>query len=328
MSRSALPLAALAALALAAGTTAAPAETVTFTFATTNGANDFSTRAIQRWHDAMLEASNGELEMEMIIGGALGGDQDLLQQLSTNEIQLHVAGPVVVHRLLPEYQCMEAEFVYDDMDHGYAVWTGALGQEVSDRLEQEYGITIVGVGLRGARDLTSNRPVREPADMEGMKVRVTNPLRTQIFEAFGALPAPLSIAELYGALRQGVFDAQENPIPTIYGNRFYEVQDYINLTDHVFSYYIVSANQSFVEGLSEEHRQIFLDTLDEAMAWLNETVRTETDTLLQQMVDEANVEVIHPDVAAFRAIAEPIVAEYAAENCREGLLDDIRAAAQ
>ena len=326
MPRSATMTAGLSALALVLATTAVPAQT--FTFATTNGANDFSTRAIERWRDAMATATDGDLDMEMIIGGVLGGDQDLLQQLSTNEIQVHVAGPVVVHRLLPEYQCMEAEFVYDDIDHGYAVWTGALGQEVSDRLEAEYGITIVGVGLRGARNLTSNVPVEAPADLDGVKVRVTNPLRTQVFEAFGALPSPLSISELYGALRQGVFDAQENPIPTIYGNRFHEVQDYVNLTEHVISYYIVSANLGFVESLSPERRQVFDDTLDEAMAWLNDTVRNETDALLQQMVDGGHVTVVAPDVAAFRAIAEPIVAAYAAENCRDGLLEDIRAAAR
>lgn len=317
-------------LAAAAIASLAPvgAGAVSFTFATTNGATDFSTLAIDRWQKAMSEASNGDLEMEMIIGGALGGDQELLEQLSNNEIQVHVAGPVVVHRLLPQYQCMEAEFVYDDIDHGYRVWTGDLGREVSAALEEEYGITIAGVGLRGARELTSNKPIRVPADLEGVKVRVTNPLRSQVFEAFGALPAPLSIAELYGALRQGVFDAQENPIPTIWGNKFYEVQDYVDLTDHVISYYIVSANQGFLDSLSEEQRQIFQSTLDEAMQWLNDKVRNDTDALLQRMVDEGHVQVIEPDVAAFREIAQPIVAAYAAENCRDGLLEEIRAAAQ
>lgn len=321
-------LAGLATTALLASVVPSDAFALSFTFATTNGAEDFSTQAISRWQEAMAEASNGELEMEMIIGGALGGDQELLEQLSNNEIQVHVAGPVVVHRLLPAYQCMEAEYVYDDIEHGYRVWTGELGGEVSRALEDQYGITIVGAGLRGARHVTSNKPVQEPADLEGVKIRITNPLRAQIFEAYGALPAPLSIAELYGALRQGVFDAQENPIPTIWGNKFYEVQDYVNLTGHVISYYIVSANNGFVDSLSDEHRKIFESTLEEAMQWLNEKVRSDTDALLQRMVDEGYVEVVEPDVAAFREIAQPIVEDFAAENCREGLLEDIRAAAQ
>jgi TRAP-type C4-dicarboxylate transport system substrate-binding protein len=221
---------------------------------------------------------------------------------------------------------MEAEFVYDDIDHGYKVWTGELGKEVSAKLEEQYGITIAGVGLRGAREVTSNKAIRTPADMEGVKIRVTNPLRSAIFQAYGALPSPLSIAELYGALQQGVFDAQENPVPTIWGNKFYEVQDYVNLTDHVISYYVVSASKDFVDSLSAEHRKIFDETLAEAMAWLNDKVREDTDTLLKRMVDEGHVEVVKPDIAAFREIARPIVEDYAKENCREGLLADIQAA--
>lgn len=312
-------------LASAAIPTGAAAETVKFTFATTNGPKDFSSQAIMRWQEAMKERSGGELDMTFIPGGSLGGDQQLLQQLATNEIQLHVAGPVIVHKLLKQYQCMEAEFVYDDTDHGYRVWTGPLGDEVKKALEDEYGITIVGVGLRGARQLTANKPVRTPADLEGVKVRVTNPLRSAVFEAFGALPTPMSISEVYGGLRQGVVDSQENPIPTIWGNKFYEVQDHVNLTGHVISYYIVSANKGFVDGLSPAHKEIFFETLGESMEWLNEKVRSDTEALLEKMKAEG-VTVVEPDVAAFRAIAQPIVAAFAAENCRPGLLDDIKAA--
>ncbi|NIS62191.1 MAG: DctP family TRAP transporter solute-binding subunit [Proteobacteria bacterium] len=298
------------------------AAQVKFTFATTNSPKDFSSQAVMRWQKAMKEASNGELDMTFIPGGALGGDKQLLQQLSANEIQLHVAGPVVVHHLVREYQCMEAEFVYKDEAHGFRVWTGPLGKEVSKKLESQYNVTIVGVGSRGARNLTSNVPVREPADMKGIKIRVTNPLRQEIFKAFGALPAPLSIKELYGALRQGVFEAQENPISTIWGHKFYEVQKYINLTGHVWSYWVISANKGFVDSLSAEHSKIFMNTLNDAVAWLNKTVPAETNNLLKKM-EQKGVTVIKPDVAAFQKVAAPIVKKFASEKCRPGLLDDI-----
>jgi tripartite ATP-independent transporter DctP family solute receptor len=321
-----LATATLALSAALAGTV--QADAATFTLATTNGPEDLSSQAMMRWRDALAERSGGDIEMEFISGGALGGDQELLQQLATNEIQAHIAVPVVVHRLLKEYQCLEAEYVYDDAEHGYRVWTGPLGQEVSDRLREQYGIEIAGVGARGARHLTADRPVRVPSDLQGVKVRVTNPLRSEVFSAYGALPGPLPISELYGALRQGVFDAQENPIPTIYGNRFYEVQDTINLTGHVQSYNVVSVNSDFVAGLSEEQRKVFDETLAESIDWLNEAVASETDTLLATMKEEGGVEVVEPDVAAFQTIATPIVEKFAAENCRPGLLQDIRKAAE
>lgn len=300
----------------------AEAAKVKFTFATTNSPKDFSSQAVMRWQKAMKEASNGELDMTFIPGGALGGDKQLLQQLSANEIQLHVAGPVVVHHLVREYQCMEAEFVYKDEAHGFRVWTGSLGKEVSRKLESQYNITIVGVGSRGARNVTSNVPVRKPTDMKGIKIRVTNPLRQEIFKAFGALPAPLSIKEVYGALRQGVFEAQENPISTIWGHKFYEVQKYINLTGHVWSYWVISANKGFMDSLSGQHRKIFTDTLNDAVAWLNKTVPAETNNLLKKM-EKKGVTVIKPDVAAFQKIAAPIVRKFASDKCRPGLLEDI-----
>ncbi len=302
---------------------AVSADTVKFTFATTNGPKDFSSLAMVRWQKAMKEASNGELDMTFIPGGALGGDKQLLQQLSANEIQLHVAGPVIVHHLLREYQCMEAEFVYKDEAHGFRVWNGPLRTELNKKLEKQFNITIIGVGSRGARNVTSNVPVRKPEDMKGIKIRVTNPLRQAIFKACGALPAPLSIKELYGALRQGVFEAQENPISTIWGNKFYEVQKYINLTSHVWSYWIISANKGFIDSLTPEQKKVFFSTLEKEIGWLNQTVKNETDNLLKKMEATGKVQVIHPDVAAFKKIAEPIVVKFAAEKCRPGILEEI-----
>jgi tripartite ATP-independent transporter DctP family solute receptor len=275
-----------------------------------------------RWQKAMKSASNGELDMDFIPGGALGGDKQLLQQLSANEIQLHVAGPVIVHHLLKEYQCMEAEFVYKDEAHGFRVWNGPLRDELNKKLEKQYNISIIGVGSRGARNVTSNVPIRKPEDMKGVKIRITNKLRQSVFKAYGALPAPLSIKELYGALRQGVFEAQENPISTIYGNKFYEVQKYINLTGHVWSYWIISANKSFMDSLSQKHKSIFMSTLKKEIEWLNNKVKTETDKLLKEM-ESTGVKVTQPDVAAFKKIADPIVNSYAGEKCRAGILDEI-----
>ena len=310
-----------AGLVLASG---APAQDVQFTLGTTNGPNDTSVLAMERWKEAMAEASGGALDMTIISGGALGGDSALLEQLATNEIQVHVAGPVVVHHLLPEYQCMEAEFVYEDEAHGFRVWTGPLGDEVNEKLVSQHNLRMVGIGSRGARHVTANKAIRTPADLQGVKIRVTNPLREEIFAAMGGLPGPLSIAELYGALRQGVFDAQENPISTIYGNRFYEVQSHVNLTGHVWSYWVVSASEEFLDSLSDEHRQIFMDTLQsEGIDWLNEVVPQREQELLDEMVASGQTEVVEPDVAAFREVAQPIVQKFGDENCREGLLEEI-----
>jgi len=300
----------------------AESETIKFTYSGENPPATHSELAIVRWQKAMQKESNGELDMAVFSGGVLGGADVALPQLSANEIQVHCAGPVVVHHLAREYQCMESEFVYADEAHGFRTWTGPLGKELSRKLESQFNVTIIGVASRGARHYTSNVPLRTPADFKGLKVRVTNPLRIEILKSFGALPAPLSFPELYGALQTGVFDAEENPISTIWGSKFYEVQKYISLTGHVQSYWVISANKKFLDSLSPQHRKIFMDTLNESLAWQNSTVQADIEKQLKMMEDKGMI-VIKPDIAAFQKAAEPIVRKYASEKCRPGLLDEI-----
>lgn len=316
-------LASAAALCLLA--TAPNAQTVRFTLGSENNSSDFSIQAMQYWQTLLEDRSEGALQMTIVDGGALGSGTEVLQQLSTNEIQVSISGPTLLAGMAKDFQCLEAEFVYDDAEHGYRVWTGDLGRELSAFMENQHNITITGVGHRGARHITANKPVMTPADLAGVKMRVTNTLRSEVFAAFGALPGPLPYSELYGALRQGVFDAQENPISAIHAQKFYEVQKAVSLTGHVQSYFVLTSNTEFLAGLTDEQRAIFNETAAEAMVWLNDLVLSQENKLLDE-IRAAGTEVVQPDVAAFKELAAPVVAAYAEANCRPGILAAIDAA--
>ncbi|MBM3605827.1 MAG: TRAP transporter substrate-binding protein [Alphaproteobacteria bacterium] len=311
--------------ALLLATTAAGAAPVRFTLGTENNSSDFSVQAVQHWKSLLEERSNGELQMTIVDGGALGSGTEVLQQLAGNEIQVSISGPTLLQGMAQPYQCMEAEFVFDDADHGYRVWTGELGQELSQFMEDNFRIAITGVAHRGARHVTANTPIETPADLKGVKLRVTNSLRSDVFSAFGALPGPLPYSELYGALRQGVFDAQENPVSAIHAQKFYEVQKTLNLTGHVQSYYLLTTSTDFLDDLSEEQRTIYNETAAETMDWLNALVAEQEQKLLDE-IEAAGTQIVEPDIAAFKAIAEPVVRTFAEGNCRPGILDDIAAA--
>lgn len=329
MNRFRRPAASWLAVAVALGglTYAQAADARRITAATTLSSKDVSTQALEHWAQLLEKRTDGGLTMNVIPGGTLGGDREHLQQLSSGEIDINLSSPVALQHVAPQYQCLEAEYVYEDEEHGFKVWRGAVGQEVSKRIQDQYGIEIVGIGRRGARHVTANRPVKVPSDLKGVKMRVTNNLRAAVFGAYGALPAPLPLSELYGALRQGVFDAQENPLATIYANRFHEVQNHIILTGHVWTYNIVLANSQFVQSLSPEERKAFDETLDETMAWLHDAVGKEDDRIRAEIEKNPDVSFIEPDRAAFRAQARPVLAKYADENCRPGLLADVDKAA-
>jgi tripartite ATP-independent transporter DctP family solute receptor len=296
------------------------------TLGTTLGTRDVSTQAMAHWAKLLKERSGGRLDMKVIAGGTLGGDREHIQQLSSGEIDINLSSAVVLQHATPKYQCLEAEYVYENEDHGLKVWRGAIGKEVSEAMKKGYGMEIVGVGRRGARHITANKAILKPSDLAGVKMRVTNNLRAAVFQSYGALPAPLSLSELYGALRQGVFDAQENPLSTIFSNRFHEVQSHVSLTQHVWSYNIVLANSEFLSSLGKD-RKVFEDTLTESIDWLSQAVDRENERVEAEIKKNPNVVFDRPDVAAFRSQARPVLSAYAEKNCRPGLLADIDKAA-
>lgn len=312
----------LAATAAAATFTTAMAEARTVTVATVYGARDVSTQAMEKWGELLAKRTDGRLTVNIIPGGTLGGDRELLQQLSSGEIDVDLSSPVVMQYVAPAYQCLEAEYIYENEDQGFKVWRGAIGKEASDAMKGQYGIEIAAVGRRGGRVVTANKKIEKPEDLAGLKFRVTNDLRSQVFAAFGAQPAPLPLSELYGALRQGVFDGQENPLSTIYSLRFHEVQPYISLTYHVWTYNLVLVNSRFYEGLGED-RKAFDETLAESLEWLYKAVEADDARVIAEIKKSGKTEIVEPDVAAFRAKARPVLKAYADKNCKPGLIDQV-----
>lgn len=296
------------------------------TVATVYGARDISTQAMERWNEWLTKATDGRLSVDVIPGGTLGGDRELLQQLSAGEIDVDLSSPVVMQHVAPQYQCLEAEYIYESEDQGFRVWRGEIGKAASEAMKAKYGIEIAAIGRRGGREITANTPIRTPDDLKGLKFRVTNDLRAQVFAAYGAQPAPLPLSELYGALRQGVFDGQENPLSTIYSLRFHEVQSHISMTDHVWTYNLVLVNSKFYQGLGKD-RAAFDSTLGQAMEWLYDAVAKEDARVRAEIEKTGKATFVEPDVAAFRKAARPVLAAYAEANCQPGLLDRVDAVA-
>ncbi|MCS0494622.1 TRAP transporter substrate-binding protein [Ancylobacter sp. MQZ15Z-1] len=322
--RHALAAHALAATAAAlAFTTAIPAaEARTVTVATVYGARDVSTQAMEKWGELLAKKTDGRLTINIIPGGTLGGDRELLQQLSSGEIDVDLSSPVVMQYVAPQYQCLEAEYIYENENQGFKVWRGEIGKEASAAMQKQYGIEIAAVGRRGGRVVTANKKIIEPQDMTGLKFRVTNDLRAQVFAAYGAQPAPLPLSELYGALRQGVFDGEENPLSTIYSLRFHEVQPFISLTYHVWTYNLVLVNSAFYDGLGDD-RKAFDETLSQALDWLYDAVAKDDARIIAEIKKSGKTEIVEPDVAAFRAKARPVLKAYADKNCKPGLIDQV-----
>lgn len=212
--------------------------------------------------------TDGRYTVEVFPASSLGPEADIVEGLSLGTIDIVYTGAAFIANTYGPIGIAEAPYVFRDYDH----WKAFSKSDFFDSLADGYqdasgGHKIASVTYFGARNVTSNRPINTPADMRGLKIRVPNaPLYLLFTESVGANAAPLAFSEVYLALQQGVVDAQENPMPFIRSMKFYEVQDYINVTQHIFNNVGTIIGSASWNSFSDTDKDIFVEVMREAAA--------------------------------------------------------------
>jgi tripartite ATP-independent transporter DctP family solute receptor len=261
-----------------------------------------------------------------LLGTEVGGERDHLEGASIGEYQIALGGSMPMSLYAPEYAASDLPFVYNDTASARRVYEGEIGDAVQSAMIKNANLRLAGLSVRNPRNLTSKVPVTVPDDVAGMRLRIPEiaPWVT-IWQEVGALPSPIAWPEVYTSLQTGVIEMQENPVDFIYAGRLYEVQDYVNKTEHVYSFFHWLMNNDFYESLSEEDRILIQAAIDEAILWGDELVQGNEAVAYDKLVAEG-MEVIEPDVAAFREKAKPAirkVAEGFAPAVRDYVLSQI-----
>jgi TRAP-type C4-dicarboxylate transport system substrate-binding protein len=159
----------------------------------------------------------------------------------------------------------------------------------------------------------SKRPITQPADLQGLKIRVPqNDLWVKFFKSLGANPTPMDFTEVYTALQLKVIDGQENPIEVPVANKFQEVQKYLSLTGHIADAYILAMSQKKFQGLSAECQKLLQETAVETAQFKADFDQKEADKALEQLKSggmEVN-ELAPEQQQAFQEAAQKLYPEF------------------
>jgi tripartite ATP-independent transporter DctP family solute receptor len=244
------------------------------------------------WAAAEIEKkTDGKYHIEVYPASSLGKEADIVQGLSLGTVDIVYAGAAFVANTYGPLGIAEAPFVFRDFDHWKSFAKSDLFSDfIAGYHDASQGNQITSVTYYGARCVTSNKPINSPADMKGLKIRVPNaPLYLMFTEAVGANAAPIAFAEVYLALQQGVVDAEENPLPTIKAKKFYEVQKYINLTQHIVNNLVTIVGAPTWKKLSDDEKKIFTETMLAAAAQNSVEVRRQEDDLKPWFEEKGNI---------------------------------------
>jgi tripartite ATP-independent transporter DctP family solute receptor len=279
----------------------------------------------QAFIDTLEELSGGEWTGEQAPAGQLGGERDMIEGLQIGSLDVVITSTGPLGNFVPEVYALDLPFLFRDYDHARAVLDGEIGQELLAKIDEN---NLIGLGWseNGFRHVTnSQRAVRTPEDLAGLKLRtMENKVHMEAFSDMGASPTPMAFPELFTALQQGVVDGQENPITVISASKFWEVQDFVSLTGHVYSPAVILASPGLFDGLTDEQKGWFREAATASAA----ATRAEVNRLEEEgvaLLRENGMEVITDiDKAPFAALAEPAYAIYTDEYGTE-MVDRIKA---
>ncbi|MCQ4636968.1 TRAP transporter substrate-binding protein [Anaerovorax odorimutans] len=213
--------------------------------------------SFEEFKEYVEKESNGAIKVEIYANGVLGGDQEVMQMVATNEVQIAECGTSVFATLNDRYSILDFPFLfssYEDMDEAVR---GDLGKQYNEWL-QEDGYYCLGLMWDGYKTISNNkRPIKTLADMKGLKIRITDAeLYKETENALGANPTPMAWGDIYTGLQQGTVDGMDVPALSTYSNGWHEALKYWSTVNISGSNCAIYTSTAFLEGLSEDFQTL------------------------------------------------------------------------
>jgi tripartite ATP-independent transporter DctP family solute receptor len=216
----------------------------------------------------------GKYDVQVYANAQLGDDVRATEAVRMGTLEMVTTSASPLTGLVPQFNVFDLPFIVPNEKAADAIYDGAVGAKLAAALESK-GIKLLAYYENGFRQLTNSvREVKAPADLKGLKIRtMQNPIHLEAFRAMGANPTPMPFSEVFTALQQKTIDGQENPIPTIWLSKFYEVQKYVSMTGHVYGPHIVLINLKLFESFPPDHQKIIIEAAKESGIYQRTTNR-------------------------------------------------------
>ena len=252
---------------------------------------------------AIASESNGRLAVRVYPSSQLGGDTQMMAQLRSGALELLQIGTNIVGNSVPIAGIAALPFAYRGYDDFWTTLDGDLGRLIAGKVAA-LGLKVFDKSWDGGfrNVFTSERAIRNAADMKGLKLRVPEALvQIAVFKTLGTSPTPVSNNELYLALQTKLVDGAEVPLSNIETARYYEVTKYLSLTRHQPTPYMMLGNLAAWKRLPKDLQDIAERNLD-ASAMLQRQDIASGEAALEQKLRGQGLTVIDPDVESFRSV--------------------------
>lgn len=264
--------------------------------------------------DAVKEATDGHVTVTVYSGEQLGKESDVTSSVSmgAKTCDIVACGPSELAKYDPTFSLFDAPYVFNDGDSMVAFANSDEVQSLYDSLAEKSNLRCLGMYYYGSREVTTNKfAATTPDELKGCKLRVPDSEMAMAYgAALGATPVVMSLGEVYMGIQQGVVDGQENPLPTINSNAFYEVCDNLLMTDHVIAAVTYTMDESVWQSMPEDLQEIVKGCVVDSCESITKDIQAQ-EAELQNTLKEKGMNIVEVDKDAFKANVQSIYDKYA-----------------
>lgn len=308
-----LSLALLSSLLLAISGSLATAADVTFRVTHEMAAEDAINIAAERFAERVAERTGGQVEVKVFPSAQLGHDNDTLEQTKSGANLIVITNPGgAAPGVVPELAILDGPYLYDDLADYRKLVKSDWFSSVTDKLEEKAGLKLLAANwLFGVRHVLSDKAIRAPEDMKGLKIRIPPlPMWVETFKALEANGQTINWGEAYTALSSGVVEAIESPLESHWAAKFYEVKRVMSMTGHFTNWIAPIMSAEAFASLSPENQEILLEEAEIAGEIIT-ALALDRERFFRDKLEDAGVEfVTDVDRDAFREKTQGVYSQF------------------
>src|SRR5215469_1676230 len=242
--------------------------------------------------DLAEKYTNGKVKVEVYPNSSLYKDKEELEALQLGSVQLLAPsiskfGPLGVK----EFDVFDLPFLMSDDARARQMMASPMMADLNKKLEAK-GVLPVAYWDNGAHVYTANKPLIQPQDFRGLKMRIQgSKVLDAVARELGAIPQIMAFGELYQALQTGVVDGEDNVPSNIWTQKFYEVQKYLTVSYHGRLTYAFITNKKFWDSLPADLRPQLDRAVKESTDFFNETAAKDNADALDKIKASGKIEV-------------------------------------
>jgi len=274
-----------------------------------------NTIALDKFAELLSAKSGGKMTLKMYHAGTLGSQPDAIEQVRMGGLEIANFSLGPIGPIVPEANVVSLPFIFKDPDHAFRVLEGKAGEMMNEGLAKK-GLISLAWYDGGARSFyNSKKPIKTPADVTGLKVRVmNNDLYSGMIKALGGNPSPMAFSEVYQSLKTGVVDGAENNWPSYESTGHYEVAKYYSISQHLIIPETLCINAAVWNKLSAKDQKILKEAAQESALLQRKLWKERSKASEKKVMTGGSVINSIPNKGPFQDAMKPVYDKFLADN--------------